>query len=142
MLVGGSAAGLVLGPKLLGGEKKDSAKTASSATAAGGEEEAGPIISVRFEPIVIDVRDSQNRVHHLKVGLAAELSDQVAKDEFDSVMPRGREAALTYLRALSFEEVSRPERYEKIRQELGERVTKAVGERRVKRMLIIDFVAQ
>src|SRR5262245_58392338 len=109
MLVGGSAAGIFLGPKLFGGSKaaaasghsaKASEKGEGKAEGKGkekgeegegeGEGEGGEgkkIISVRFDPIVVDTRDSQNRVHHLKIGLAAELSDKEPKEEFDAVMP-------------------------------------------------------
>jgi flagellar basal body-associated protein FliL len=152
VLVGGMAIGTLFGSKLLGKEsvaeaapvKKSHAKEAKSDDEEE-EESDDPehkIVSVEFEPIVMDLRDSHDAVHHLKVGLAVELAEKEKPEEFHAVIPRGRQAVLSYLRALSFEEVSKPEQFQKVREEIAEAVTKAVGARRVSRVLLVDFVAQ
>lgn len=152
-LVGGSVAGAVLGPKLLGSE--DAAQDDPSGDHEGGDksqksekkssrEGKAPerIVTADIPPVVVDLRDTEGRIRHLKVGLTAELGDKVTAEEFKLVIPRGREAALTFLRALSFEEVSDPQQFIAIRDELAKRVTEAVGEERVHRMMLTDFVLQ
>jgi len=161
-LVGGSVAGAVLGPKLLGSEEKEEApeggghakpekphksekseksekKSAHGEGASGGPEH---IVTADIPSVVVDLRDSDGRIRHLKVGLTAELGDQVTAEEFKLVVPRGREAALTFLRALPFEEVADPQHFIAIKDELSKRVTEAVGEDRVHRMMLTDFVLQ
>jgi flagellar basal body-associated protein FliL len=160
-LVGGSVAGAVLGPKLLGSEEKEEAsegghaksekphksekseksekKSAHGESAGGGPEH---IVTADIPSVVVDLRDTDGRIRHLKVGLTAELGDQVTAEEFRLVVPRGREAALTFLRALPFEEVADPQHFIAIKDELSKRVTEAVGEDRVHRMMLTDFVLQ
>jgi flagellar basal body-associated protein FliL len=140
-LVGGSVAGAVLGPRLLGGSEGHG-KAAPESDAH--KEPAAPtkIISVDIPPIVVDLRDGDGRIRHLKVGMAAELAELATPDDFKLVIPRGREAALSYLRSLTFEEVSDPARYIAIKDELSKRLTEAVGPKRVHRILLVEFVIQ
>jgi flagellar FliL protein len=142
-LVGGSVAGAVLGPKLLGGQ--ESAHAPAGKAAEGAHE--GPvtpekIVSVDIPPLVVDLRDAEGRIHHLKVGLAAELGDGVTIEDFKLYTPRGREACLSYLRSLSLEDVSDPARYSGIKDEISKRVTEAMGAERIHRLLLVDFVLQ
>jgi flagellar basal body-associated protein FliL len=151
-LVGGSVAGAVLGPRLLGGsesaaesgkgEHKSDGKSdgKSEGKAKAGEKEK--IVSVEIPAIVVDLRDSEGRIRHLKVGVAAELADGVTAEEFKLVTPRGREATLSYLRSLSFEDVSDPTRYQSIKEEISKRMGEAIGTDRVHRVLLVDFVLQ
>jgi flagellar basal body-associated protein FliL len=138
---GGLVGGLVFGPKLMG--PQDAAHAAPSATAShAASPEPLKILSATFEPIIIDIRGGRGELHHLKVGIAAELRDGVTLDDFKLVIPRGTEAALIYLRTLTLSEVTDPKEYKRIREELGERVTEAVGPDRVHRILLVEFVAQ
>lgn len=159
-LVGGSVAGAVLGPKLLGSEEKEddsgepakpekshksekkSEKKGSHGESGGEGEAPEKIITADITPVVVDLRDTEGRIRHLKVGLTAELGDKVPAEEFKLVMPRGREAALVFLRSLPFEEVADPQHFIAIKDELCKRVTEAVGEELVHRMLLTDFVLQ
>jgi flagellar basal body-associated protein FliL len=123
-----------------GHEKKESGghgKKASSEHGGGGD-----VVPVDLPSIVVDLRDRENRLRHLKVGLSAELSESGSPDSFKPRIPRAREAALTYLRSLSFDTVSDPTQYATIKQELANRVIEAVGEDQVDRVLIVDFVSQ
>ena len=99
-------------------------------------------MAAAFEPLIVDVMDSDGVAHHLKVGLSAELADGVTAEEFKLLMPRGREAAISYLRSLSFEDVTSPKKYAKLKKELVKNVSKAIGENKLHRLLIVDFVAQ
>jgi flagellar protein FliL len=158
-LVGGSVAGAVLGPRLLGGSEEAAEKPAKSEKSSKshkseksekeeshgeGAEGEGPekIINYDVSPVVVDLRDADGRIRHLKVGLTAELADKVTTEEFKLYSPRGREALLTYLRTLTFEDVSDPQRFLLIKDEIAKRVTEAVGEERVHRMMLTDFVLQ
>jgi flagellar basal body-associated protein FliL len=161
-LVGGSVAGAVLGPKLLGGSSEGHEEGASEAghaksekaqksdksekKASHGEGDEGEgaehIINADIPPVVVDLRDSDGRIRHLKVGLTAELAEKVTAEDFKLFIPRGREAALTYLRSLSFEDVADPQHFIAIKDELSKRVTEAVGVDRVHRMMLTDFVLQ
>ncbi len=155
-LVGGSVAGAVLGPRLLGGEDHDAAEAEDDEGADGahesGEEQPKPkkrgkgkeekIISVDINPIVVDLRDGDGRLRHLKVGLAAELGETASVEEFKLRTPRGREATLSYLRSLTFEDVADPARYASIKDEISKRMIDAIGNDRVHRILLVDFVLQ
>ncbi len=156
VLVAGGAAGLVLGPKLIGGSPPAEAAPganagahgASAAHAGAASEAKKPsahpekVVSFKFDPIIVDVMDNQGEAHHLKVGFAAELAEGASEADFKLVQPRGREAAITFLRSLTYEEITNPRKYSKLKKDLSSKVTKAVGEERVSRLLVIDFVAQ
>lgn len=157
VLVAGAAAGLILGPSLFGGPPTAAAEAPQTAKAAGpAADHAAPkgakgeqlptapekIVAAAFEPLIVDVMDSDGVAHHLKVGLSAELADGVTAEEFKLLMPRGREAAISYLRSLSFEDVTSPKKYAKLKKELVKNVSKAIGENKLHRLLIVDFVAQ
>lgn len=155
-LVGGSVAGAVLGPKLLGAEEDsgDHGKTEKSHKSDKSEKKGSHgsddgerptpehIVTVDIPSVVVDLRDSDGRIRHLKVGLTAELGDKVPAEQFKLFIPRAREAALTFLRSLPFDEVSDPQHFVAIKDELAKRVTEAVGEERVHRMMLTDFVLQ
>jgi flagellar basal body-associated protein FliL len=153
-LVGGSVAGAVLGPKLLGGGDHEAAEAdeADESAEESGGHEAKPkkkgkgkeekIISVDINPIVVDLRDGDGRLRHLKVGMAAELGETANVEEFKLMSPRGREATLSYLRSLTFEDVADPARYASIKDEISKRMIEAIGTENVHRILLVDFVLQ
>jgi len=157
-LIGGSVAGAVLGPKLMGGSDEEAADEGESAHESKSEEgkehegkgkgkgkgkkEGEKILSVEMSPIVVDLRDSDGRIRHLKVGLAAELDETVNVEEFKLLSPRGREATLSYLRSLTFEEVSDPAKYASIKDEISKRMIESIGADKVHRILLVDFVLQ
>lgn len=135
-VIAGSVAGAILGPRWLGGSEAHSGSTQA------GVDAPEKLVSVDVPPIIVDLRDGDGRIRHLKVGFVAELSDGVSIEDFRQMSPRGREASLSYLRSLSFEEVSDPRQFALIKGELAKRVTDAVGAHRVSRLLLTDFVLQ
>lgn len=158
-LVGGSVAGAVLGPKLLGSsdesessgkheksEKSDkshkSEKKSEHGEKSDDAEGVGKLVTYDVPSVVVDLRDGDNRIRHLKVGLTAELGEHTPMEEFKLTIPRGREAAITFLRSLSFEEVSDPQHFTAIKDELGKRIIEALGEEHVHRIVLTDFVVQ
>ena len=62
--------------------------------------------------------------------------------EFELYSPRGREAAIIYLRQLKWEDAINPKKFEEIRKGLSEVMIKALGKKRVERIVITDYVAQ
>jgi flagellar basal body-associated protein FliL len=101
---------------------------------------------VELSPIVVDIRAADGTTHHLKVALSAETPGEAgaenAKEEMANIMPRGREAAIAYLRSLTYEEVTSPHSFEKIKEELSKRIVETLGEKHVVGVLVTDFVTQ
>lgn len=106
-----------------------------------GGKDAPPAETIPMPQVVIDVRDKDGDVHHLKVGLQFEAA-HLPEEEFAKCMPRGREALVTYLRTLTFESATDPKDFEKIKKEISDRTRAAIGKKRVKRVLVTDFVGQ
>jgi flagellar basal body-associated protein FliL len=78
----------------------------------------------------------------MKVGITVELREGVTKEDFKKMMPRGREAAIAYLRGKYYEELTEPTQFATVVKELNERIGKAMGTKDVKRIVITDYVAQ
>lgn len=111
------------------------------------QKEHKPHAVVELSPIVVDIRSVDGTTHHLKVALSAEVpgeggEGEGAKEEMAMVMPRGREAAIAYLRSLTYEDVTSPGSFEKIKGELSKRIIEALGEKHVVGVLVTDFVTQ
>jgi flagellar FliL protein len=138
---GSAAAGAVLGPSLAKGHAQAAAAASASAAAGDhGAEEGGSVQAL--DPIIVDIREANGDMHHLKVGLAVELAKGVTDEEFKRQTPRIRDSAISYLRSLKFDEISSPSKFDPIRSELGERIAHASGRAKVQRVLFTDFVAQ
>jgi hypothetical protein len=74
--------------------------------------------------------------------LSVELADEVTVEQFELFAPRGRAAAIGYLRSLGFKDATDPAKYDEIQKVLSERVIEAVGKDKLVRVLLVDFVAQ
>jgi len=144
LIVGAGVAGTILGPRLLASraEAADLERAADASDSESEEAEEKPPNPMAFQPIIVDVRDKKSNPHHMKVGLTVELKEGVKKEEFEKLQPRGREAAILYLRAKSFEDLTEPSQFEVITKELNDRIIKAMGVRHTIRVIITDFVAQ
>jgi flagellar basal body-associated protein FliL len=136
---GSAAAGAVLGPSLAA-KAHAQAAAAPSASAASEHGDEGELAAL--DPIIVDIREINGEVHHLKVGIAVELGKGVTDEEFKRQVPRIRDSAISYLRSLKFDDVSSPAKFDPIRTELGERIAHASGRAKVQRVLFTDFVAQ
>jgi len=134
-----STAGAAFGPMITSRVKPASPPAAASAEPV----EEPPAESITLDPLIVDVREGQGPLHHLKVTLAIELASKPKdEEEMKRLIPRARDAAIEFTRALTFDEVTTPKRFESIRADLGERVAKAIGKARVKKVLFTDFVVQ
>jgi flagellar basal body-associated protein FliL len=134
---GSAAAGALIGPGLVA---KSHAAPAASASAAHESDEAGE--AAALDPIIVDVREANGEMHHLKVGIAIELGKGVTEEEWKRAVPRIRDAAISYLRSLKFDDIASSAKFDPIRTELGERIAHAAGKIKVHRVLFTDFVAQ
>jgi flagellar basal body-associated protein FliL len=108
----------------------------------GSDTEPEPSNPQAFAPIVVDVKNRRGEMHHMRVGVTVELNDKVTKEEFERYQPRGREAAIGYLRSKSFDELTEASEFENIAKQLNETMIRAIGERRCNRVVITDYVAQ
>jgi flagellar basal body-associated protein FliL len=129
---GAAAAGAVVAMKV-------ATPVAAAAPAASEEKVLG---TVDFSTIVVDIHGGDGASHHLRVSLAAEVPPEVVKEEVQNLQPRGREAAIGYLRSLTYEEATGPGSFEKIKGELAKRIVEAVGEKRIGAVILTDFVVQ
>lgn len=157
LVTGAAVAGTMFGPVLLG-HKQAKEDVADQADEAGDDEPSPPDKtdkkksksekdgkvgeSVEMSPILVDARAKDGELHHLKVVLAIEIAEGTAKEEFMRYSPRGREAAVAYLRSQGFDDLASPEHYTNIRSELAKEFIAAVGDKRVARVMVIDYVAQ
>jgi flagellar basal body-associated protein FliL len=145
LIVGAGVAGTVLGPRLLGRNAETVASDShgeSAESAVANAEEDKPTNPMPFEAVIVDVRDKQATSHNMKVGITVELREGVTKEDFKKMMPRGREAAIAYLRGKYYEELTEPTQFATVVKELNERIGKAMGTKDVKRIVITDYVAQ
>jgi flagellar basal body-associated protein FliL len=138
LVTGAAVAGTVFGPALFGHSKK--AEQAVEKEKGHEKEKVGE--SVELSPIMVDARAEDGNLHHLKVVLAVEVAEGTPKDELMRYLPRGREAAVGYLRSQSFDHLVDPLRYAEVRAELSKTFVEAIGHERVARVLVTDFVAQ
>jgi flagellar basal body-associated protein FliL len=107
----------------------------------GSSKSAMPTASVALPQVIVDIRDKDGDVHHMKVGISLELG-QVSEEEFSKILPRGREAAVMFLRSLNFEVATDPKQFDTVRKDLGNKVRAALGKKHVRRVVITDYVAQ
>jgi flagellar basal body-associated protein FliL len=140
LVTGAAVAGTVFGPAMFGHAKKGEQPAEKEKTTEKDKEKIGE--SVELSPIMVDARADDGALHHLKVVLSLEVAEGTTKDELMRYMPRGREAAVGYLRSQSFDHLVDPTHYADVRAELSKQFSEAVGGERVSRVLVTDFVAQ
>jgi len=150
--VAGTVIGVVLTALLSTGGAFGGAKFgAASAAAAHPNPEAehapgiptvrAPGVTMPLEPFLVTVNDASGKPRAVKVTLALELRPHELEEALKPFVPRLRDATLTYLRALTFEEAANNQHVEKMRAELLERFTK-LGAIAIEQILITDFVTQ
>ncbi len=167
LVLGAGAAGAVLAPKYLGGDKAahkpaegeeeaaadGSAEKGDDAEAAGEEEKPAEddkktkspsdVHEIQnLEAIVVDTRSADGNLRHVKVGLSIELVEGTKEAEFKAYVPRAREAAIGYFRTRDFEQLADPKNFTQVVKDLNKEIILAVGKKRAKRVVITDFVAQ
>jgi len=135
---------LIAGAGAFGGAKLSAAHAAAGPSSAPEHAAVvapppGPTVSL--EPFVLLTPDVTKRMHAMKVTLAIEFDEKAKEETLKSFTPRIRDAALAYLRGLSYEDAVDGEKSERVRTDLLERF-RAVGATAANRVLITDLVVQ
>jgi len=143
LIAGAAVTGTLFGPRLLAPHAAAAAENTAESSDAGVEGlESEPMNPQAFAPIVVDVKNKRGEMHHMRVGITIELGEKTTKEEFERYQPRGREAAIGYLRSKSFDELTESSEFENVSKQLNEAIIRAMGERRCARVVVTDFVAQ
>lgn len=109
----------------------------------GKHHDDAPGPTLTLEPFLASVFDAQRKSHPMKVSLAVEFSAKAAEghSEPKAYTPRVRDAILTYLRGMTYEEMTDPAHLQKMRVELLAHI-KESGAEEAKKVLVTDFVIQ
>jgi flagellar basal body-associated protein FliL len=153
--VAGAALSPIIGPRVSGAPAppkapkphaapKDEGEPAEEEEEEGegdkGKKESHGLVTL--EAAVVDLRDATGETHHLKIAIAIEVKAEVPEEEAKVFVMRAKDAEITYLRTLSYEDVTDHSKFEQIRKELSTRVLKAFGKKHGKKMLITEYVVQ
>ena len=111
------------------------------AAAPHKEEVQAPGPTVALEPFLVTTPDAKGKGHAMKVSLAVEFEHAQKEDALKPFAARIRDAVLTHVRTLSYEDAADGAHMEKLRAELLERI-RAAGATGAARVLITDFVIQ
>lgn len=108
------------------------------------EEPPGPTLTL--EPFLLSVFDAQHKAHPMKMSVAVEFNAKAGGGEHGggdpkTFQPRIRDAVLSYLRGMSYEDVTDREKFSKIRVELLAHCKEA-GAEAAEKVLVTDFVIQ
>lgn len=96
--------------------------------------------TVPLEPFLLTIFDAGRKPHPMKLSIAVEFNVLSANDP-KALVPRVRDAVLSYLRTLTHEDAIDPSRVDKMRAELLARC-RAAGAVSAERVLLTDFVVQ
>lgn len=147
---GGGGGSLIIGmilPALLsaagsyGGVRAAGHATPASQAESSHVEAKPPGPTMALEPFLVNILDSQKKPHPMKLSLAVEFDATTKEETIKSFMPRIRDAILTHMRTLTFEEAVDSEHSAKLRADLLERC-RTSGAMGAERILITDLVAQ
>lgn len=146
----GGGAGVVLGVALsavlAGGAAYGGAKAASKPNEHHEEpvekpKYIPPGMTIPLEPFIANINDEEGKPHAIKVTIAIELAREAKEEEFKAFLPRVRDVTLTYLRNLTFEQVTDQENADKIKLDLIDK-WHAVGATAAQKVLITDLITQ
>jgi len=137
--------GMVLPALLAGGAAYGAARAAAKAPAhaeaPAHREVKPPGPTVALDPFLVSVQDASKKAHPIKLTVAVEFEVTAKEDMLKPFMPRVRDAILSFVRTLSYEEMTDPAHSEQFRTELLERCHK-IGATDATRILITDLVSQ
>jgi len=135
------AGGAAFGGARIAAAGRPGAAPPAAAAAAHAPRVGPPGFTLALEPFLVMAADTNRRTHPMRVVLAIEF-DQSAREEGARVfVSRIRDASLAYLRTVTYEAASDPERMEQLRTHLLERV-RGTGATGVTRILLTDLVVQ
>jgi flagellar basal body-associated protein FliL len=133
---------LLAGGAAFGGAKFSAAHAAApAAETVKHKEEKPPGPTVNLDPFLLVTSDTEKKAHAMKVTLAVEFGEGVKEDALKNFTPRIRDAALSYLRTVSYEDAIDATKADKLREDLLEKFQK-VGASEAERVLVTDLVVQ
>ena len=135
---------LLAGGAAFGGAKFSAAHAAAPTAEEAPKhhkEEKPPGPTVNLEPFLLVTNDADKKSHAMKVTLAVEFGEGVKEDALKNFIPRIRDAALSYLRTVTYEEAVDATKADKLREDLLEKFQK-VGASDAERVLFTDLVVQ
>jgi flagellar basal body-associated protein FliL len=151
---GGGAVAMILGmilPAILAGVGSFGAVRVAAAHPPPGHGEHGeasahpeakpPGATVALDPFLVSITDAKQRAHPMKLSVAVEFGPLVKEDSLKPFVPRIRDAILSHMRTLAFEDAVDAQHSDKLRDDLLEACKKA-GAIGAERVLITDLVSQ
>lgn len=143
MIFGMLLPALLAGASAFGGVRAASAAhpEPAHAEAAAHADAKPPGPTVALDPFLVSIVDGNRKAHPMKLSVAVEFGAAIKEDSLKAFVPRIRDAVLSYMRTLTFEDAVDAQRSEKLREELLERCKKA-GANGAERVLITDLVSQ
>jgi flagellar basal body-associated protein FliL len=134
ILAGGAAFG---GARLAAAHAASAASSASAAPAV--EPPPGP--TVALDPFLVLTQDTNRKSHPMKLTVAVEFEANAKEESLKNFTPRMRDATLSYLRTLTYEDALDNGKADRLRADLLERFRSA-GVTSVQRVLMTDLVLQ
>jgi flagellar basal body-associated protein FliL len=138
-IVGMILPGVLAAAAAFGGAKMATAHGAAPHVEPAHDRAPGPTLTL--EPFLVTTTDQAKKMHAMKISLAIEFEATTKEETIKPLVPRLRDAVLTYLRTLTYEDASDAAKVEKTRNELLERVRQA-GAQSAHRVLVTDMVVQ
>ncbi len=147
LALGGVAGGIFLGPMVMKPPPPAEGETPEAPAAAEPPKQELPPIVVPWPPLVVDVPDERGGSRHVKLVITLETANEQLEAEISAFAPRGRMAALGFVRSQTYENLTDPAKFDSLQKKITEVVQKTVGksatgEERVSQVLITDLVAQ
>jgi flagellar basal body-associated protein FliL len=139
----GAIIGIVLSAAISGGAAFGGVKLASKASTPPVEvvKATPPGPTVMLDPFIANVADKEGKTHAVKLTIAIELERDAKDEEFKIFIPRARDAVLSYIRTVTYEELGSKEGVDGIRAEILERLH-AAGAMPAQRVLVTDLISQ
>lgn len=135
-IAGGGGGFFAVKMGLLGGTSHES--DAHDVVDAGHSPEIAEVSFVALDPLVISLPADGGRTH-LRFAAQLEVNPEFAS-EVESVKPRIVDVLNSYLRAVRIEELDNPTALTELRGQMLRRVQIVTGDRRVRDLLIMEFV--
>lgn len=141
----GVVVGIILPALLAGAASFGGAMLGSGSNETAAAEEEGlseaPGPTVRLQPFVLTLVDANDEPHAMKVTVAIELTKDAVEEDFENFVPRIRDATISMLRSLRFEDASSGDTQAQLRDRLLERVHE-LGAKQAQAIWVTDFVMQ
>ena len=138
VLVGGVISAVLAGGAAYGGARAANHKPPTVIEVVAPKP---PGVTVPLEAFLANVPDEDGKPHAVKLTIAVELRHEAKEDEFKAFVPRVRDATLSYVRSLTFEQVQGDQGMEGIRKDLLEKYH-ALGAMGAERVLVTDLITQ